>query len=152
MNKYIHLFLVITGIAFSAHAHAEITWQPRVTLAQSSYDFDYEIDYALEPDNEILDRSYKTSVDYQKLGVGLTALLGDFYIDGVAQKNISGDTGTVYGGFPEIPDANLVRDLGSSNFDRMDLSLTVGMEVFDHFSIYAGYRYGKTQFTPSVVS
>jgi hypothetical protein len=83
---------------------------------------------------------------------GGTTFINRFYIDLAAQYAFDGhDTAQTRSAefFGETPNEAFQfaeADFWDSDFNRIDLGLTVGYVLTENFAIYAGYKYAKTEF------
>lgn len=121
-------------IALSLYVFSPFAWSGEIlvlpNLFLSTKNFDYSV--------------YNGGVSgtIQSLGGGLTIVAHPFYFDIVGERNIT---------TPSEPTKNLL-ETNQVEFDRTDLTTTLGYAVNDFVSVFGGYKHGKstiTALTPS---
>ena len=149
-------WLVFSMLSFS-NAHSQVLFQPRVMAGYLDYEISVEsnIDQALGSRilaSEILGgesgsaAATNISDSFAVLGVGLTAIKGNYFADIYIQDSISGGFSD-QDSFANRPlDVSSSR-IGSGEIDRQDFALSVGRAFDNGFSISAGYKTGVTEFS-----
>jgi len=127
-NSLLGLTLALPLLAVSGLTHAEdIKFVPRIEAGLQNYTYTYEKE---TPD------SFSTDM----LGVGITAIYGQLYLDVDLKQNYTSGAGGE--SFQED-----MWDLQTTDeFDRRDFAITGGYS-FGATSIFAGYKHGKTERT-----
>jgi len=135
MIKKLLLFSVfsIYSFPYNVFAEDEISFIPRTWVGVANYSFKQDARLGVMPDGSNFPE-VKFDVNFLMLGVGLTSVYKDFYLDFSYQGSSDESDYFNESGFSE-----------KLTGDRTDYSATIGMRIFDNRgNVYVGYKNGKS--------
>jgi len=140
-----------------SNVNSQVLLQPRVMLGYVDYEMSVNsnIDRALGSRilaSEILggepDSSAATNISdsFAALGLGLTAIKGNFFADIYVQDSISGSFAD-QDSFSNLPFDETSSQIGSGEIDRKDFAVSFGHSFDSGFSVSGGFKSGVTEFS-----
>jgi hypothetical protein len=136
------VFLLTPAFANAQSENAQLNtlwnFQPRLTTGVMGYKFDYAF---TAPDAT---KKSELSIDDHMPFIGGGAMLAydKCFADTYFQKTLV--TGNDGGGTEKKDDTESVLSKPVNRFDRMDYAITLGCQVSNYLSFFAGYKYGQT--------
>lgn len=154
--------LVLNAMSLSASAEEfswrDISFQPRAYIGYSNYSLESGTGtFVTVAENALpVSESRKLSFDLQgdsKIhstgflgGLGATVATGHFFGDIYYQSTLSE---TVYPSQEQILPGNNINSLGNVDAQHSDWAVSLGYQINDQWSIFAGYKSGKTEWDQS---
>lgn len=150
--------LVLSTVSVSAAAEdfswGNVDFQPRAYVGYADYELKsgtFNIDLTF-PDGSQASGTGPATIDFfgrNKLqfsgliwGVGGTVASGQFFSDLYYQS--TADI-TAYSGTEQIIDSSFSQNLSDVNAQHADWAISLGYRITDQWSVFAGYKYGKTE-------
>ena len=141
------LVFCLTGIFVQkAEADTDFKFQPRVSAGWIDYTLE------IEPSDSLAGMDWELSDSMAVGTIGATFFLSKFYLDLSYQHTAKGHTGISGGRFyeagdnPYIPLYADVTIVGDSEFYHWNYTITIGYQLLDNLSLYAGYKKNETSF------
>ena len=154
-RKKVNLVLfIVLGLVFciggvfsqKAEADTSFKFQPRVSAGW----MDYRLD--IEPSAALANISWSLGDNVPSISIGATFFLSKFYLDLSYLHTAKGYSGISAGTFleagPQEPlplDADLTI-VGNADFYHWNSAITLGYQLFDSLTLYAGYKHYETSF------
>lgn len=150
--------LVLSTVSVSAAAEdfswGNVDFQPRAYVGYADYElksgiFNIDLTYPNGSQKSVtgpatIDLSGRNKLQFSGLiwGVGGTVASGQFFSDLYYQS--TADI-TAYSGTEQIIDSSFNQNLSDVNAQHADWAISLGYRITDQWSVFAGYKYGKTE-------
>lgn len=150
--------LVLSTVSVSAAAEdfswGNVDFQPRAYVGYADYElksgiFNIDLTYPNGSQKSVtgpatIDLSGRNKLQFSGLiwGVGGTVASGQFFSDLYYQS--TADI-TAYSGTEQIIDSSYNQNLSDVNAQHADWAISLGYRITDQWSVFAGYKYGKTE-------
>lgn len=156
-SRFLLGYCLVIFTSFCSNANAQVLLQPRVMTGALSYEMSVNSNIDQVLGSRILasetlgsenDSAIATNISdsFAVLGLGLTAIKGNFFADIYFQDSISGsfdDRET----FANLPLDQSSSQIGSGDIDRKDFAVSIGRSFSNGISVSGGFKSGVTEFT-----
>jgi hypothetical protein len=153
-KKVNSVLFIVFGLVFciggvfsqKAEADTSIKFQPRVSAGWMDYTLE------LKSSDSVGGIDWNLSDNMAVGSIGTTFFLSKFYLDLSYEHTAKGNAGLSAGRFyeagdnPYIPLDADVTIVGDSEFYHWNYAITIGYQLLDNLSLYAGYKKNETSF------
>lgn len=138
-------------------AAAEVSLQPRLEAGEMYYDFESEAmngTHVSKPvpgqlGSNFTQKAFEYSGHMPFIGAGATLFLNRFFLDLCGQYASGGHDTTqiAFSGYYSDSDGFIAADAThTASFNRSDAAVSLGYAFTEHFNLFAGYKWARTEF------
>lgn len=143
----LRILLLSTGLSCGMVHADELAFKTSFGISSRSLDFNQNIDQGplTTPGTptQPAKRTTQYDVDFKSLDLNILGTWEDFYLALDINNSFETQDGSFSASYTDI-NTNSKGEAGFS-FDRNDYSLTLGWVMTDHFSLFTGYKNGRTR-------
>ena len=136
---------------------AEVLFQPRLEAGEVYYTFESEamnVTHVSKPvpgqlGSNFTQKAFKYSGTMPFIGAGATLFLNRFFLDLCGQYASGGHdtTSITFSGYYSDSDGFMAVDAThAASFDRGEAAVSLGYAFTEHFNLFAGYKWARTEF------